>query len=271
MKIISFDIGIKNLSYCLFDVSNNYTILDWDIINLCDSNIKHCNQILKNKQTFCNNKALYKLKGDKYLCKLHTKNRSELFAPNYYYKLLKMKRYSIKSMNILSNQINYNIIEKNKENIKNELISYINNNLIIKIEENNNSKTINLIDIGIKINKILINKFNLMNIDKVLIENQISTIANRMSNIQYMLTQCFIDNNITNIEFISSSNKLKLFDIKKYNYSNRKKSSIEITNKLLKNNKWIEVFKNNKKKDDLADSFLQGLWYIYKNNNIAIE
>ncbi len=31
-------------------------------------------------------------------------------------------------------------------------------------------------------------------------------------------------------------------------------------------NKWIFNFMQHKKKDDLADSFLQGLWYIkYKN------
>ena len=32
MKILSFDIGIKNLSYCLLDSSKK--ILDWGIINI---------------------------------------------------------------------------------------------------------------------------------------------------------------------------------------------------------------------------------------------
>ena len=275
MKILSFDVGIKNLSYCLFDVSNNYIILDWDIINLCDTNTIKCNQILKKNKNknkkICNNKAIYKLNNNMFFCKLHTKNTNTLIAPDYYYKLLKMNKYSIKSMKNLANQINYNIKEINKENIKNELIDHIHNNLIVKIEENNNSKIINLVEIGIKIKNILTKKFDLKNIDKVLIENQISTIANRMSKVQGMLTQYFIDNNIINIEYISSSNKLKLFDINKDNYANRKKASIEITKKILNNNEWIERFNKNKKKDDLADSFLQGLWYIHKNNNIAIE
>lgn len=269
MIILSFDVGIKNLSYCLFDVSNDYVILDWDIINLCDTETIKCNYILKNKK-ICNNNAIYKLNNNKFYCKLHSKMSKELIAPNYYYKLLKIKRYSMKSMKILSNEINYIIKSEKKQDIKNELLNYINNNLLIKIEKKN-SKLINLIDIGIKIKKILTERFDLKLINKILIENQISTIANRMSKVQGMLTQYFIDNNITNIEYISSSNKLKIYNVNKNNYSNRKKASIEITKKILKNNKWIERFEKNKKKDDLADSFLQGLWYIHKNNNIAIE
>lgn len=270
MKILSFDVGIKNLSYCLLDVSSSYTIQDWDIINLCDYKIIKCNHVLKNKK-ICTNKAIYNLNNEKFFCKLHNKLNNIMIAPDYYYKLLKMKKYSIKSMNLLSNQINYKIKGKNKEDIKDELIKHISNNLIVKIEKNNNSKEINLIDIGIKIKNVLTNIFDLDNIDKILIENQISTIANRMSKVQGMLTQYFIDHNITNIEYISSCNKLKLFNINKNNYSNRKKAGIEITKKILKNNNWIDRFNKNKKKDDLADSFLQGLWYIHKNNNIAIE
>ena len=34
MKILSFDIGIKNLSYCILD--ETYKIYDWNIVNLCE-------------------------------------------------------------------------------------------------------------------------------------------------------------------------------------------------------------------------------------------
>ena len=33
MKLLSFDVGIKNLSYCLLD-DKDYTIEDWGIINI---------------------------------------------------------------------------------------------------------------------------------------------------------------------------------------------------------------------------------------------
>ena len=37
MKILSIDVGIKNLAFCMLDLSGNkYTIDSWDVINLCN-------------------------------------------------------------------------------------------------------------------------------------------------------------------------------------------------------------------------------------------
>jgi hypothetical protein len=89
---------------------------------------------------------------------------------------------------------------------------------------------------------------------------------------------------VTNFEFISAANKLKDFnnldnnlnkqvkenkdikDIKKTNYSDRKKLGISKCLEIITNdfrfNEHIEYFNKHKKKDDLSDSFLQGLWFI---------
>ena len=38
MKILSFDVGMKNLAFILFECNdNNLNILNWDIINLVDA------------------------------------------------------------------------------------------------------------------------------------------------------------------------------------------------------------------------------------------
>jgi hypothetical protein len=123
-------------------------------------------------------------------------------------------------------------------------------------------------------------------IDMMIIENQISTLASRMKTLQGMITQYFIMKNIPQIEFISASCKLKLFtdatlDLDPTNpetvcvdastYADRKKSGIAICRSLgeisRKHNsdyaKWMPVFENHKKKDDLADCFLQGLWRVH--------
>ena len=115
-------------------------------------------------------------------------------------------------------------------------------------------------------------------IDMMIIENQISTIATRMKTLQGMITQYFIMKNVPNIEFISASCKLKLFtdsmlDISKFvdssTYTDRKKSGIAICRALGRDSvstnyaTWAPMFEKHKKKDDLADCFLQGLWRVY--------
>ena len=112
-------------------------------------------------------------------------------------------------------------------------------------------------------------------IDCIIIENQIAPIANRMKTIQGMIAQYFIMNNIKTIEFISSSNKLKQWVKKKTSYNERKKIGINITLELInKNNQfkqWDNVFVKHKKKDDLADCYLQGIWYLQEHNLIELK
>jgi hypothetical protein len=120
-------------------------------------------------------------------------------------------------------------------------------------------------------------------IDMMIIENQISTLASRMKTLQGMITQYFIMKQIPQIEFISASCKLKLFTdanledggetlcVNASTYADRKKSGIIVCRSLgeisRKHNsdyaKWMPVFENHKKKDDLADCFLQGLWRVH--------
>jgi hypothetical protein len=106
-------------------------------------------------------------------------------------------------------------------------------------------------------------------IDFMIIENQISTIASRMKTLQGMITQYFIMKGVPRIEFISSANKLKPFASPTTTYGDRKKLGVQITANLLTTagidmTKWKQMFESHKKKDDLADCFLQGLWRIHK-------
>ena len=114
-------------------------------------------------------------------------------------------------------------------------------------------------------------------IDMMIVENQISTLASRMKTLQGMITQYFIMKDVERIEFISASCKLKLFtdsslDISSFvdasTYSDRKKSGISICRSLggtigTPYATWMPMFEKHKKKDDLADCFLQGLWRVY--------
>jgi hypothetical protein len=103
-------------------------------------------------------------------------------------------------------------------------------------------------------------------IDVVIIENQLSTLATRMKTLQGMITQYFIMRGVPDIRFISAINKLKLFakeGEEEGGYADRKKRSIEITRTLI-TPLWSMKFEKHKKKDDLADCFLQGMWWLCK-------
>mgnify|MGYP005695897663 FL=1 len=93
-----------------------------------------------------------------------------------------------------------------------------------------------------------------------------------MKSLQGMIMQHFIENDQTNIIAVNSINKLKDFlGNKKTTYSERKKEGIKICksciiNKYSNDHIWNKHFEKHKKKDDLADSFLQCLWFI--NNKL---
>ena len=106
-------------------------------------------------------------------------------------------------------------------------------------------------------------------IDYVIIENQIGPLAIRMKTLQGMIVQYFIMSNldVQHIEFISASNKLKDCDTKdKEKYIDRKKLGIAkclgVISSDFRFNEHLNYFNEHKKKDDLSDAFLQGLWFI---------
>ena len=272
MKILSIDIGIKNLAYCILNVThcecdseNSYEILKWDIINI--SSQYNAVPICCEKK--CNNKAKYK-KNNYYYCLKHSKKQPFLI-PNKELKKSFINKQKNDALKGIAKKYGIAIDDTfKKPQIMETINNYISNNCFDTLTECNSTQ-VDLITVG----KILKDKlditFNSMFFEMVIIENQISPIANRMKTIQGMVSQYFImRNNCGDIEFISSMNKLKEYNesTTKLNYSDRKKLGINVCLEILNDND-KDFFIKHKKKDDLADSFLQGLWYI-KNKLIKI-
>ena len=76
---------------------------------------------------------------------------------------------------------------------------------------------------------------------------------------------------IDDVILFSARNKLKIYDGPvvecniKNKYSKRKYLSVEYTKYFVKDmQKWFAFFNTHTKKDDLADSYLQGLYYLLK-------
>lgn len=303
MKILSIDIGIKNLAFCLFEkpyisIHSNEEISDktsffikkWEVINICEKQVYHCTFLEKNQTQPCNKPAKF-LKNNQCFCLKHSKKQPFLL-PNTELKSSFIKKQKIQKLLEIAEK--YKILyEKNikKADLLLLIQEYIHTTCFEEVVVNKATNT-DLITIGINI----MSHFNALfteedQIDYVIIENQISPIANRMKTIQGMIAQYFImsDVSVDHIEFVSSINKLKELSwnngcskiiIEKSNsneksdksekkpltYADRKKLGIskclEIINNDFHFQEKADFFISHKKKDDLADCFLQGLWFI---------
>jgi hypothetical protein len=222
MKVLSFDVGIKNLAFCLLN-KNDGLIEDWGILNICvDEICEHCHKgkrCEKSCSFYCND------------IKVCTSHKS----------LKKYKDCKWKKMPKIKN-------------------------IILKIGE--------------RMIKLLDEKKDFLNVDAVIIENQPALKNPTMKTIQMMLYSYFLikgivieERSLSTIEMINARNKLKAYkgpEIKcdiTDRYKKTKFLGIEYCRYMIQENKKIEdkwrvIFEESKKKDDLSDAYLQGIYYL---------
>jgi len=244
----SFDIGIKNLAYCILSWDNTqpaglqYTVYDWNVINLIpDEKQLYCESINKggaNHNKICGKKASY---------------------------------YHIDNNN-----------DNNNDNNKIGLCAkhstgYSNQNALIRHKKVDNVSNLELnIELIKELDKIPL----FMECDEILLEHQPSKNP-KMKNLSYMIFSYFVtrgivdrkDGRLNQVKFVNPKRKLSIYEGPviecklKNSYSQNKfygkeYCRYEINNK----DNLLEYFNNFAKKDDLADSMLQGAWYLKKHN-----
>ncbi len=289
MKISSWDVGIKNLAYCIIETTTSsdkpYIIHKWDIINIVqDDEIKCAWKDCQNKQI----KQYCYLMGDPvYMCKDH-KN---------YYRVVESKWNDIKAN--ITNTDGSNICnccsKKSKWCMNNSFYCTTHKTSLIKKwdKEIKNKTFTNSKVKSVPVEQLKLNLFlkldaipELLDVDDVCIENQPSFKNPRMKAISDSLFSWFLirgkidkeRNGLTaikRISFMSPSNKLKIEDHKddidkeisesSNKYKTTKALSIDHCKQILNYEpKYIEHLDKFKKKDDLCDVILMSIYY-FKN------
>lgn len=283
MLILSFDVGIKNLSFCItkYDKERNHVeIKEWGIINLLKDRIDN-----QKKCDKCTKFAKCKTKnGEYHFCQKHQK-LIKILKPFCLEK--NDKKLDKCCIEKCKKKVKYTLNEKNicashKVQLQKEY-NDIYKLLKIKIV---NCKTVPMNDILMKIIKEFNEKYiHFLLADKVLIELQpvlkgpkMKTISNHIYSYFLINGVCNESLNMNSVSYINASNKLKFFqendklDLKKY--KNRKMIAIENTKIVLENfkqEKFTKIFEESKKKDDLSDSLLQTLYYLEVNYNFKLN
>jgi hypothetical protein len=325
MKLISFDIGIKNMAYCIFDISGpdlgpNFTeqtirIQDWGILNLMAQETTEkprCGCFLKTKTKSsqknkpvenvqlktCDKLAKYEKNGN-YYCETHAKVADPSWIiPIKDVLASTIRKLSMDELTTLGKKYGiFNGLEthKSKKACLDKILEQIEKRRFEPIvrKKSKTASDTDLITVGRNMRTQLDLLRDVHDITHVIMENQISPLAARMKTVQGMLTQYYIMKDIPTIEFISSANKLKHLVPKdapvglstdvpilplglpkekpvmdKEKYKKHKTDSIHFCKQFLENNPELASWKsimsddNKNKRDDLADCFLQGIWYL---------
>lgn len=301
MNLISFDIGIKNMAYCIFSINteaNQLTISSWNTLNLMNAEpIQHiCTCVTKPKSTKknktpadipCKRPAKYQKNGV-YYCDKHAKANTVFLLPNKQCSPVFLKKQKVEDLfTIYKTHITIGEPTRpSKKAMLDALFAFFSERCFdpVAVKKTANAGDADLITIGRNMKTLLNQIPEMSEVTHVIIENQISPIANRMKTIQGMLAQYYImRNSDIEIEFVSSSHKLKQFtslalentlteNEPTNTYKQHKQDGVYYCTKMIESNPQLDAWKsslNTKKKDDLADSFLQGIWYL-KHRNILL-
>jgi hypothetical protein len=226
MRLISFDVGIKNLAYCVFSNESTNQIVSWKVANLLESEISQvsytCSQELTKKRKsdapkLCGKVAKYQSPGPSplpytYCCETHAKKSTEWIIPKKDYTLSKLKNKTLPLLQNLCRENGVDVAGLKKQEIVDKLSAYYSAKCFtqVGISLTKTAGETDLISIGRAIKRVLDADLETREATHVIIENQISTIASRMKTIQGMIAQYFImQSREVHVEFVSSHNKLK--------------------------------------------------------------
>ena len=247
--VLSIDVGIKHLAYCLFAIleppGGVMEIEQWDVVDLTDAPKHVCSK--------CNKAAKFVFNGGHW-CAVHVKALKRPIID-----MAKLDKQSKVALLALATEHGFVAAKSTKP----ELVSWLRDNVADKCVQPIAAAQGAADAAFPALARALVAKMAHLpdDIDVVLIENQMGPMAVRMKMMQGMLLQWATMRGATRVEFVSSANKLKAIDGITDTYGDRKALGVAATRQLIAP-RWQTFFDGHKKKDDLADAFLQGKAWI---------
>lgn len=295
--LLSIDVGIRNLGFCMFSRSSAdspFVIAKWDVTDLCLEESRKCDtpgckQVAKFGKA-C--EAVPPLeKCEVCYCAKHAKQQKRWLVPKPEHKPTSLAKRKVAELQALMEEFGLVVDApvpqdaptkttrkktppKPNKPTKAQMVNTITAHLrdhYLDFADTTNATTIPMVEVG----SHLKSQFDLIfrdvtRLDAIVIENQIGPLANRMKTLQGMIAQYFImtDIEVGLIEGVSSVHKLKAYEKeRKGTYKNRKQLGVTIClERMGEFNADVVRFQGHKKKDDLADCFLQGVWYLESRN-----
>lgn len=270
--ICAFDIGIKNLSYCVLD---DGSITEWELIDLRTSHLT-CNCQLRGGKS-CGKPAIFvsPIDAEKLYCSKHSK---QYIPPEFI-----SNKCDIKKCEFISARTQHKCGKKGTNAIDNTV--YCDKHIEkIKTQKSALCRVKNigcmkepLYELGKHLYEILDTKPEILKTKKIVIENQPSLTNPTMKSISIILLSYFIMKKHPNVEFVAPSGKLKVYSqltkdvlsvcTKSNKYKVTKELGVKYCGEILKSfhngNKWFEFMSVSKKKDDLCDAFLHAYYHSY--------
>lgn len=252
MKLISIDVGIRHLAVCVLEGTSrkDLKILHWDVIDVLGEK----NGVGRPLCFQCKKAAMWQKDGS-YACSKHCPT---LKIPTKTV-LTKMK---VDELTAKAKELKIAEIPKKKVDLVNAVLASYQSVGWTKFTGGASVKHAPVLDLAPDFSKSLTSREDWWkHADKVVVENQLDR---RMFAVQAMIHMFFVREGIPVVKGVSASHKLNniltLEDSTK-NYRGRKKTGIVHCEQLMPEDKKM-FFRSHKKKDDLADSFLQGLWFL---------
>lgn len=256
-RILSFDVGIRNLAVCLLERTGAeaYKVLQWELIDLVGAPM--CSSDGCKQKSAC-------MVGGVHHCAKHSKKNKISFRPP---SLTEAKLNAMTKDALLAAMKTQGMTIMEPKDKKSVLVETFHNYLLTRYVAEPVGKTkytavsIPLADVGHALRaQCAARPWMLDGVSAVCIEKQMKS---RMIAVQMMLWMFFMERGVP-AHIVSASHKLTVSgtdDVKKRTYKQRKQSSVAVCLSRL-DARWRKFFSDHNKKDDLGDCLLQGEWFL---------